>query len=664
MDAALFPPFVTAAGQPAGDGTAAAAPPGPAGELFGAALATALERPSAAPAAPGATPTERSGGAVPLPVPGRPADDPASAPVLWFNPVACALVWQPDAARPPASLDLGAVTSPLADPLEDQTVAGDEQTEPPSPFSCAHPGVPGDPTALPGSVDVIPLDTSGREPGSTDEPPPDHGAGARDREEDAPPAPRIGLPETARPDGLPVLPVAVPGTMGIEPVRVDRQPVPAGDPAAHLAAPAGSGASRRDTDSAARTPAAGDLPTSGALAAGVVPATQGRDHLGPAQEAAGPAWEPQGIEAEPPLRAPLPGARLADAPAPHAHDVRARESNVDVNLPTREAESGRRPLTVEELVRAALRGAAVETARPERIPLGAPLPANLNATLQTDAARDLFASATALRETLLRQAADRPVPAAAAEPAAFGTTRARPAPSSGQQADASGEPPAADPLPARPVRDGAWTPADNETAGLSGRTAAPSTGQDGGARSGSGEPQPRPRPQTHTSVSADAAVYAAGTRMSGAELASRVSELAQRPAVATPAPPPQEPTANGEPLSHAVVRSLKFQWAQGGGEARLQLRPEYLGDLSVSLRVSGASVTAILSAESASVRAWIDTHQSDLRRALEAQGLSLDSLIIDPDGHPQERQESPGRQEHRAPHRRRHPDAGRFEALL
>jgi hypothetical protein len=314
-------------------------------------------------------------------------------------------------------------------------------------------------------------------------------------------------------------------------------------------------------------------------------------------------------------------------------------------------------VTVEELVRLALRGAMVEGTPSERIPLGSPVPANLEARLQTAAARVLMESSAGLRESWLRQAADRPVPPPT--PGFESGVNPEPEPTPDPSTDA----PAADPLPLRSVGEARWTAEPDSAAVLPAGAAPVTSSRDGGQHPGSGDAQGRPRPRAAAPIAVDAALHAASARLSAADLASRVSELAQRPPVETPEPPAPEPTVDGEPLNHAVVRSLKFQWTQGGGEARLQLRPEYLGDLTVSLRVSGASVTAILSADSASVRSWIDAHQSDLRRALEAQGLSLDSLIIDPDGHGQERQESSGQQEHRAPYRRRH-EAGRFEALL
>ena len=128
-------------------------------------------------------------------------------------------------------------------------------------------------------------------------------------------------------------------------------------------------------------------------------------------------------------------------------------------------------------------------------------------------------------------------------------------------------------------------------------------------------------------------------------------------------PVQQEPTSGGEPLDQAIVKSIKVQWNQGAGEARLRLHPEFLGDLSVSLRVIGASVTAVLQSDSPAVREWVQAHQADLRRALEEAGLSLDNLVVDEDGHSQEQHDQPAQDGQRRPARQK-PETGRFDALL
>jgi len=81
-------------------------------------------------------------------------------------------------------------------------------------------------------------------------------------------------------------------------------------------------------------------------------------------------------------------------------------------------------------------------------------------------------------------------------------------------------------------------------------------------------------------------------------------------------------------LPNQIVQAIKLQWAQGGGDARVKLQPQYLGELSVSIRVDQGLVTAALEASAPAVREWIAAHESLLRQGLADQGLQLDRLVI------------------------------------
>lgn len=123
-------------------------------------------------------------------------------------------------------------------------------------------------------------------------------------------------------------------------------------------------------------------------------------------------------------------------------------------------------------------------------------------------------------------------------------------------------------------------------------------------------------------------------------------------------------TLEEKPLADAIVRHLRLQTGKDGSEARLQLRPEYLGEVTVVLKVTGSSVTAVISAESATVRAWVEGHARELRDALSESGLSLDHLQVDPDGRQgngQTRDETPPSPR---PPMKRSPTDRSFEALL
>jgi flagellar hook-length control protein FliK len=84
-------------------------------------------------------------------------------------------------------------------------------------------------------------------------------------------------------------------------------------------------------------------------------------------------------------------------------------------------------------------------------------------------------------------------------------------------------------------------------------------------------------------------------------------------------------------VSRQIVQSIRLQWSQGVGTARVTLQPDYLGDLSIDIRVDHGAVTAVLDASSASVRQWLEGHEPLLRQGLSDQGLTLDRLVIKQD---------------------------------
>ena len=105
------------------------------------------------------------------------------------------------------------------------------------------------------------------------------------------------------------------------------------------------------------------------------------------------------------------------------------------------------------------------------------------------------------------------------------------------------------------------------------------------------------------------------------------------PSVTAPAVP-LAPSVRDQVL-HEVVSSLKMQWKEGIGEAKLHLRPDALGAVSVSLRVEAGAVTAVVRADSPQVQEWVLQHQQTLRQQMEAAGLRLDELVVTPDDQPQ-----------------------------
>lgn len=81
-------------------------------------------------------------------------------------------------------------------------------------------------------------------------------------------------------------------------------------------------------------------------------------------------------------------------------------------------------------------------------------------------------------------------------------------------------------------------------------------------------------------------------------------------------------------ISDQIVQSMRMQWQQGGGEATIELNPNYLGKVQVSIRVEHGSVSASVQAETPVVREWIAAHREELTHTLAQQGMRLDKLDI------------------------------------
>jgi flagellar hook-length control protein FliK len=119
------------------------------------------------------------------------------------------------------------------------------------------------------------------------------------------------------------------------------------------------------------------------------------------------------------------------------------------------------------------------------------------------------------------------------------------------------------------------------------------------------------------------------------------------------------------------VQAVRLQWRDGVGDARLTLQPDYLGDVTISLRVEQGGVTAHVNAESADVRAWMSANEPSLRQGLAEHGLTLDRLIVseepadatpDRDGRRQRAPQEEQQQPRKAPPRR--PETATFEVVV
>jgi flagellar hook-length control protein FliK len=101
---------------------------------------------------------------------------------------------------------------------------------------------------------------------------------------------------------------------------------------------------------------------------------------------------------------------------------------------------------------------------------------------------------------------------------------------------------------------------------------------------------------------------------------------------------PAQSTVDRE-LPMQIIQSIRMQWAAGGGEARVRLQPDYMGELTVSIKVQQGVVTASLATEVPAVRQWIETNEGALRQALADHGLQLDRLVVTRDTAAAERDE-------------------------
>jgi flagellar hook-length control protein FliK len=120
-------------------------------------------------------------------------------------------------------------------------------------------------------------------------------------------------------------------------------------------------------------------------------------------------------------------------------------------------------------------------------------------------------------------------------------------------------------------------------------------------------------------------------------------------------------------VTSSIVQSMRLQMRDGVGTAVVHLEPDYLGAVSISLRVENGVVTASLHAENPQVRAWMETNAPLLRESLAGQGLSLDRLLVtdehivdDQSQGRQQRQE----QEQQTRHRPRRNGAATFEVVV
>jgi flagellar hook-length control protein FliK len=96
---------------------------------------------------------------------------------------------------------------------------------------------------------------------------------------------------------------------------------------------------------------------------------------------------------------------------------------------------------------------------------------------------------------------------------------------------------------------------------------------------------------------------------------------------------------DGADIPQQIVSAMRLQSNNGVGDARIRLTPEYLGDVTISIRVERGQVTATLQASALETRQWIEGHESLLRQMLADRGLRLDEFVVS-DEHASSEEES------------------------
>ena len=190
------------------------------------------------------------------------------------------------------------------------------------------------------------------------------------------------------------------------------------------------------------------------------------------------------------------------------------------------------------------------------------------------------------------------------------------------------------------------------------------------AKFGAGLGENRPAPGNQQNASRDAGggaaamMFGTGPGLSSSGQTAALDGAAFAAATIRAEGASADPTTEAGSLTHSIVRVVKLQATAGGGEIQLRLRPEHLGELSVSVKVESGVVSAVLRSDSPEVRAWIQQHQQDLRSGLKEQGLLLDQLTVDPEGRREQQRQAQPDDSERTQTTRRQGAPGRFEALI
>jgi len=133
------------------------------------------------------------------------------------------------------------------------------------------------------------------------------------------------------------------------------------------------------------------------------------------------------------------------------------------------------------------------------------------------------------------------------------------------------------------------------------------------------------------------------------------------PAAGRPAPLPGGQLAGNtrDAVLNSVQRGLASVLTQGGGRMTVVLRPEALGEVRVCLEAKDGVVNARLAATTDAARRTLESGLESLRAALEAKGVRVESLKIDPPDQGQSAPQNSGGDRTNADGRGTHDPGGR-----
>ncbi|MHB8842281.1 MAG: flagellar hook-length control protein FliK [Candidatus Aquicultor sp.] len=125
---------------------------------------------------------------------------------------------------------------------------------------------------------------------------------------------------------------------------------------------------------------------------------------------------------------------------------------------------------------------------------------------------------------------------------------------------------------------------------------------------------------TTTSTSSSTPSYAVG-----AENKSAFANEMSKAAVTTAA---GHAAVNAEHVLKQVVEKFEVLMAEGRSEAKIQLKPKYLGELKIHLVMENGTIKAALDAPSHHVKEILESNLSSLKQALEDQGFDVKGFDV------------------------------------